>query len=104
MIVRIRTTPEAETHAGFADEWWRRNRQASPDLFASELAGACDLLVAAPEIGRRYRRKDIAGLRRLLLPATRYHVYYVFDRDAASIVILAIWSGVRGRTPQFRRP
>jgi hypothetical protein len=30
------------------DAWWRGNRTASQDLFASELAGAIDALAAAP--------------------------------------------------------
>lgn len=104
MTVRIRTTPEAEAHAELADGWWRHHRQDAADLFASELAGSFDLLAAAPEIGRRYRHKGIDGLRRLLLPATRYHIYYVFDRDAATIVVLSVWSAVRGRSPRLRYP
>ena len=40
MTIRIRVTPEAESQAERADLWWRANRQASADLFATELAGA----------------------------------------------------------------
>jgi plasmid stabilization system protein ParE len=102
MSVVVRTTPDADAQALQAVEWWRSNRIAAPDLFAEELAGAFDLLARAPDIGRRYRRAGIPGLRRILLPATRYHVYYVHVPDEDACVVLAVWSAVRGRPPRLR--
>ena len=69
-------------------------------LFVEELSGALDLLTRAPDVGRRYLHAGIPGLRRLLLPATRYHVYYVHEGDVC--VVLAVWSALRGRPPQLR--
>jgi plasmid stabilization system protein ParE len=102
MSVVIRTTPEADAQALRVAEWWRTNRPAAADLFAEELAGAFDLLARAPDIGRRYRRVGIPGLRRVLLPATRYHVYYVHSRDEATCIVLAIWGATRGRPLRLR--
>jgi len=34
----VRTTPEADAQIREIDRWWRRNRPASPNLFADELA------------------------------------------------------------------
>ena len=34
-----------------------------------------------------------------LLPATRYHVYYVHELDRGQCIVLAVWSAVRGRGP-----
>ena len=104
MQVPVRTTPQAEVQAEEAAAWWRVNRPAAPTLFADELAGALDLLGGAPDLGRRYRRVRIPGLRRLLLPVTLYHVYYVHDVRAAECVVLAVWSALRGRLPRLRRP
>lgn len=44
------------------------------------------------------------GVQRLFLPGTRYHVYYVHDAEAREVVVLAIWSALRGKGPPLRRP
>lgn len=101
MRTRVWATPQAEAQAEAADGWWRQNRRASPELFYREFAGAADLLAVAPEIGRPYQEGGVPGMRRLLLPSTRYHVYYVHDSDKDEVAILAVWSAVRGRGPKF---
>ena len=100
MSVRIRITPEAEAQAESAAAWWRGNRPGAPALFGDELAGALTLLSAAPEAGPRYRRRGVPGLRRLLLPRTRYHVYYLYDAEAGVCMVAAVWGAVRGRGPR----
>ena len=104
MKARVGTAPQAEAQARSAQEWWKRNRPAAPDLFTQELNRALELLGDAPDIGARYRQAGITGLRRLILPATRHHVYYVHDAEKAEVLVLAIWSAVRGRRPPLRRP
>jgi plasmid stabilization system protein ParE len=98
---RVWATPQAIAQALAADTWWRKNRPASPELFFRELTGATDLLADAPEVGRRYLEASMPGLRRLLLPKTRYHVYYVHASDKDEIAVLAVWSAVRGRGPRL---
>lgn len=102
MTVRIRVTAEAEAQAKRAKAWWRANRPAAPALFRQELAGAFQLLRSAPEVGAPYLESDVPGLRRLALPQTRYHVYYVYDGAADLVVILAVWSMLRGSAPPLR--
>jgi plasmid stabilization system protein ParE len=97
----VRTTPEADAQALDVDRWWQGHRPAAPELFVRELRGAFDLLARAPAVGRRYRRTRVPGLRRILLPESRHHVYYVFDDDSDTVVVLAIWSAVRGRGPRL---
>ena len=92
------TTPEADAQLRTIDQWWRENRGASPDLFSDEFSVACETLARAP-LGRPYRRSAVPGTRRLLLRATRYHVYYVpSDRD---VIVLAIWHAERGTGPSL---
>jgi len=98
LSVRVWSTPEADAQARAAAAWWRENRQASADLFYRELFGAVDLLATVPEIGRSYPEAGVPGLRRLLLPRTRYHVY---DADQGEVAILAVWSAIRGPMPKF---
>jgi plasmid stabilization system protein ParE len=74
-----------------------------PAGVAGSLVGALELLAEAPAIGRRHSHPDIPGLRRLLLPGTRYHIYYVHEAERDAMVILAIWSAVRGRGPALVR-
>ena len=103
MSTSIVTTPEADQQVLRADEWWRENRPAGSSLFTDELAGSFAALRRAPQLGKPLRRKGIPGLRRLLLPRTRYHLYYVFDEPQDQIIVLSVWSAVRGRGPRLSR-
>ena len=76
MNLPVLSTPEADAQIRAIDAWWRENRAASPDLFHDELSDAFDLVAEAPHLGRLYRRSPVPGIRRLVLRATRYHVYY----------------------------
>jgi plasmid stabilization system protein ParE len=92
----VTTTPEADAQIRTIDDWWRKNRPASPNLF-DELSSAFDLIAHAPNIGRLYRRSPIVGTRRVLLRGSRHHVYYVSSERA--VIILAVWHGERGTGP-----
>ena len=101
MSLRVGTTPEADEQIRAIDDWWGRNRPASPNLFADELAASFDILGHAPNIGRLYRPSPVAGTRRFLLKGTRYHVYYVPYAD--DVRVLAVWHARRGAGPPIRR-
>jgi plasmid stabilization system protein ParE len=96
----VRTTPQADAQILEIDGWWRRNRHASPDLFAHELAASFDIIGRAPNIGRPYRQSPAPGTRRVLLKGTRYHVYYV--PLVAEVRVLAVWHARRGMGPPLR--
>ena len=102
--MNLLVTPEAGRHIDTVDLWWREKRTAAPDLFAQELAAALELIRSSPGIGRRKRHGSIPGLRRVLLRATRYHVYYAPSGDGGTVFILAVWSAVRGRLPKLEAP
>jgi plasmid stabilization system protein ParE len=82
------------------DSWWREHRPAAPRLFVEELAATLEMLAAMPMIGRRYRRYQDREVRRALMPATRFHAYYVVSKD--ELVILAVWNASRGYGPPLR--
>jgi len=100
MTARIVVTPEAEYHARTIDLWWRQERPAAPSLFTEELAAAFALLGDAPEAGRRYPHPTVSDVRRILLRSTRFHVYYRLHEN--EVIVLAVWSGVRGVGPELR--
>jgi plasmid stabilization system protein ParE len=95
----VRTTAVSEQHISAIDLWWRSNRPKAPDLFLDELADTLALIEAAPSLGRPWIETDVPGVRRVVMRACRYHVYYREDEDG--IVVLAVWSAVRGRGPQL---
>jgi plasmid stabilization system protein ParE len=75
------------------------HHDAAPNLFLEELAAALELLGTEPGIGIRVAHRAIPGLRRYLLRATRYHLYFVYTADL--VVIVSIWGATRGTTPRF---
>jgi plasmid stabilization system protein ParE len=50
------------------------------------LAASFDVIGTAPRIGRLYRQSPVAGARRILLKATRYHVYDVPRADDVRVL------------------
>jgi plasmid stabilization system protein ParE len=100
-MLPVVTTPAADRDIRRAHAWWGVNREVAPHLFAEELAAAFALLAASPLIGRSYRTGAVRGVRRILMRATRYHVYYV--PTASRVVVLAVWAAVRAQRPPLRR-
>ena len=100
MSLQVLTTPEADAQIREIENWWRRNRSASPNLFADELAATFDILGHAPHIGHLYRQSPLPDTRRVLLKGTRYHVYYVPRSD--QVIVLAVWHAQRGVGPPLR--
>jgi plasmid stabilization system protein ParE len=95
----VRTTRTSDRHIEEVDAWWRAHRTKAPDLFLDELADAFALIEAAPELGRPWTESEVPGVRRVVMRATRYHVYYRVDGEG--VVVLAVWSAVRGRGPRL---
>ena len=97
MVVTI--APEAAAQAEAIDNWWRANRPAARDLFASELDSATLSIVSAPRIGQPVEHPSRLDVRRLLLRATRFHVYYRLRGE--DVEVIAVWSCRRGRGPDL---
>lgn len=95
----LRFVPHAVDQLLAADDWWRANREKAPDLFATELNEAIDLLRRTPDAGAAYRNEQLPDARRFLLRRTRFHLYYVVRGDV--LVIVAVWSAIRGHGPEL---
>ena len=100
MATPVLLTPEAEAQIRRIDSWWRGNRPLAPNLFIEEFAAACELLGGAPEAGKRYPHSEVAGVRRILMRATRNHVYYRVHEGA--VLVLSVWGAVRGSGPDLK--
>lgn len=54
-----------------------------------------------PFAGESVPHSRIAGLRRVLLGRTRYHLYYTVSEDATVVEILSLWHTARGKAPRL---
>jgi plasmid stabilization system protein ParE len=99
MTRQLIVAPEAEAQIETIDMWWRANRPASPELFEQELSQAFSTIEAAPEAGLRYQHPVVKGIRRVLLRATRNHVYYLDTGDI--VVIVAVWGALKKCGPDL---
>lgn len=97
--VEVVVLPTALEHVRRIDDWWQRERLHSPGLFLEEFAAALQRLATAPSAGTIYTRSHRADLRRLLLPRTRHHVYYVVENERTAV--MAVWHAARGVGPRL---
>ena len=80
---------------------WREHRPKARDLFARELVDVLELIAGAPAIGADYRTRSGRCARRVLMPKTRTHVYFEFNRARDLITVLAVWGAPRGKGPSL---
>jgi plasmid stabilization system protein ParE len=98
--VKLELAPRAVREAERCAGWWREHRPTARALFEDELRAALDQVRNAPHVGSIYEAVGGREYRRLLMPETRYHVYYrVVGPD--HVRVLAVWSAVRGRGPRL---
>lgn len=89
-------TDVARRQVGEIDEWWRTHRDRG-DLFLDELDAALEQLLLAPESGLLDEHCAVTGTRTIILPKTRYRVFYRLTGD--EIRVTAVWHSRRGKAP-----
>jgi len=97
--MNVKFTPRALSEAEAKKRWWRKNRQASPDLFDDELAGALETIRKDPHIGTIHPSKHPSVVRKRLMPTTSNHVYFAVHEGV--ILVLSIWGAPRRRGPKL---
>ncbi len=100
-MTQLRVAPRAEGHIRRVSAWWREHRPAARELFALELADALERLASTPTLGVFYAERRGRVIRRLLLPRSRYHVYFTHDEAADVLEVRAVWHAQRGRGPSL---
>ncbi|MEM7244424.1 MAG: type II toxin-antitoxin system RelE/ParE family toxin [Acidobacteriota bacterium] len=100
MTVRVGLAKRAARQVREIDTWWRENRPAAADLFSEEFAAALAAIEGAPQLGQSVPHATAPDVRRVLLRATRHHVYYVFAGEV--VRVLSVWSCLRGTGPDLR--
>jgi plasmid stabilization system protein ParE len=99
VIYRLRVSRRAGRQIREASTWWLRHRDKAPLAFAEDLDDALNLIVELPNAGELDRRGRTAGVRRVLLTRTRYHLYYSVDESTRTVQVLSLWHTSRGTSP-----
>ena len=73
---------------------------AAPLLFREELREAILLIEATPELGTPYRNAT-KPYRWVLLPKTRYLLYYEFVKETGVLAVTTLWNARRGSGPKL---
>jgi len=97
--MKVRLAPRALSEAERLKTWWLKNRPLAPDLFDEEIAAAIERIGAAPGLGAIYPSSFARTLRRVLMPRTQNHVYYVVR--ANEVVVLSVWGAPRAKGPKL---
>ena len=88
-IYRLEYAPGVDAQIESALRWWVKHRDKAPGLLVREIERALALIAATPEIGQRAKTSQFGRLHRMLLPKTKYHVYYrVLESDAVVHLVL----------------
>ena len=102
MSFRVELSPQARAQIATINLWWAENRPAAPTLVAAEFETAIQQLTTSPESGRLHDRRNQAHVRKVLLPRSRYHLYYEVEPASRLVTILAIWPLSRGQGPELQ--
>lgn len=94
----------AEAQLREISEWWMAHREASPLLVMDEFDRCVSLLEASPDVGARFHRSHVPGVRRLVMRRTKHHVYYLHDEPNALVYILAVWGAPKVGVPVLLDP
>jgi plasmid stabilization system protein ParE len=97
--MKVRLAPRALSEAERLKTWWLKNRPLAPDLFDEEIAAAIERIGAAPGLGAIYPSSFGRIVRRVLMPRTENHVYYVVHENEA--VVLSVWGAPRAKGPKL---
>ena len=92
--------PRARAQIERLDAWWRENRPGAASRFVDELKATIGRLGAMPLTGPLYERPGApANVRQLLMPRSRYHVFYLVESESRIVTLQAVWHATRGKGP-----
>jgi plasmid stabilization system protein ParE len=83
------------------EAWWVANRPKAPTLFTDELEATFRLLCELRNAGVGWPTTRRPELRRLLMPETKNHVYFMVNEKTQTVHVLSVWGGPRGTTPRL---
>jgi plasmid stabilization system protein ParE len=96
---RVELSPQARAQIATINLWWAENRPAAPTLVAAEFETAIQQLTTSPESGHLHERRRKVHVRKVLMPRSRYYLYYEVNLASRLVTILAVWHVARGQGP-----
>ena len=99
--MKLRIGKRAQRQADKIEAWWVEHRPAAPTLFTDELAWTFQHLCQRSSAGVRWPTSRRPMLRRILMPRTENHVYFMVDEMTQTVHVLAVWGVPKGRTPKL---
>ena len=100
--MKVRLALRALSEAERCKTWWLTNRPLTPELFDEEIAAAIERIGAGPGLGAIYPSSFDRTVRRVLMPRTKNHVYYVVRES--EVVVLSVWGAPRAKGPKVQVP
>jgi plasmid stabilization system protein ParE len=97
--MKVRLAPRALAEAERLKTWWLKNRPLTPELFDEEVSSVIERIGAAPELGAIYPSSFGQKVRRVLMPRTQNHVYYVVREN--EVIVLSVWGAPRAKGPKL---
>jgi hypothetical protein len=99
--VKLRVGKRAQEQANDMEAWWVENRPAAPTLFVDELEATFRYICRVKSAGVRWPTPRHPNMRRILMPRTNNHVYFVVDDKTEIVHVYAVWGAPKGRTPKL---
>ena len=99
--MKLRVGKRAQQQAKKIEAWWVEHRPAAPTLFTDELEGTFWHICNVRDAGVRWPTPRRPTLRRILMPRSGNHVYFLTDEATATVHVMAIWGAPRGTTPKL---
>jgi plasmid stabilization system protein ParE len=96
--MNVRLTPRALSEAERSKTWWQKNRPRSPSVFNEKMATALEQIQTVPTVGAVYPSSFGRTVRRLLMPKTKNHVYYLVREN--EVVVLSVLGRASRERPE----
>lgn len=99
--MKLRVGKQAQRQADRIEVWWVEHRPDAQSLFLDELEVAFRFIRTVRGAGVRWPTLRRPKLRRILMPRTNTHVYFVVDEDTHVVQVHAVWGAPKGRGPKL---
>lgn len=99
--MQLRVGKRAQKQAEKMEAWWVENRPDAPTLFVDELEETFRYICDVRSAGVRWPTPRRPNLRRILMPRTNNHVYFVIDEASETVRVHAVWGAPKGSTPKL---
>lgn len=98
-LYHVVLSPEVATQVAAIQAWWLANRPVAPRLFVDELRSTFLRLRRHPHAGTPYAPLGVRATRRMVMPRTRYLVFYTVDDSARLVRVYAVWHAAQRDRP-----